>query len=48
MRPATTSPDEDYLSSVYLIVSADLKLLDAADGSEDGVIQLAAIPGPRR
>ncbi len=45
---AATSPNEDYLSSVYLIVSADLKLLDAADGSEDGVIQLAAIPGPRR
>jgi len=43
----STSPDEDYASSVYLIVSADLKLLDAADGSEDGVIQLAAIPGLR-
>ncbi len=40
--------NENNLDSVYLIVSADLKWLDAADGSEDGVIQLSNIAGPRQ
>ena len=34
-------------SAVYLIVSADLEPLDAADGSRDGVINLGNVVSPR-
>ena len=34
-------------SAAYLIMSADLEPLDAADGSRDGVIHLGNVAGPR-
>ncbi len=34
-------------SAAYLVVAADLELLDAIDGKQDGVIDLANVPGPR-
>ena len=46
--PDADQRNENNTSSVYLIVAADLKLLDAADGNEDGVIQLANVAGLRQ
>ena len=40
----TTSAEH---SAAYLVIAADLVPLDAADGAEDGVIDLANIVGPR-
>ena len=45
---ARSSESENKLDSVYLIVSADLRWLDGADGSEDRVIQLSSVVGPRQ
>ena len=46
--PEADLENEDNTSSVYLIVSADLKFLDTLDGREDGKIQLSNVAGQRR
>ncbi len=48
MTTHSDNENESNPDSVYLIVSADLKWLDAADGSQDRIIQLSNVAGPRQ
>jgi len=48
MTTHSDNENESNPDSVYLIVSADLKWLDAADGSQDGIIQLSNVAGLRQ